>query len=131
MTEIPIGRWDSAKQDVVERWRRILECIDAKDDRGVLGLASARDRFCEEAIADMNASFTDPGGGASGYEGLPVRGSKPGTHCFFCRAYLEAGGCLGVLDAMERAVFEKRWGDARELALGYVSRIERLDPERV
>jgi hypothetical protein len=127
MTEMPAGRWESAKRDVVERWRRIIECIDARDDRGAIGLASARDRFCEEAIADMNKGFADFDGGEPMLHSVPARGSKPGTHCFFCRAFYESGGCLGALDEMERAVFEKRWDEAREVALRYISRIELLD----
>jgi hypothetical protein len=125
MMEMRTGRWESAKRDVVERWRRILECVDARDDRGVMGLMSARDRFCEEAVADMQGALHDIG------EIVPAQGAKPGTHCHFCKGFVEDGGCLGALDEMERAVLEKRWDDARGLALGYIDRIERLEVERV
>lgn len=125
------GRWESARKEVLARWHEILERINAHDERGVLGLAAARDRFCDEAVAardDANARL----GPSSSSESDPVfdfpaQGSAVGGHCYFCRGFIDVGGCLGVLDEMERAVDEKNWADARRIAEGYISRVESMN----
>jgi hypothetical protein len=127
MKETQAGRWEIAKRDVLARWNQILERINAHDDRGVLGLAAARDSFCDEATAARDAADArlEPPSSNELFA-FPARGNAIGGHCYFCRGFLDAGGCLGVLDEMERAVCEKNWSDARRIAEGYIARVESL-----
>ena len=127
MIEIGSGRWENARREVIERWRQILERIDARDERGVVGLVSARDQFCDEAVADMNEGFSRLEDGSPAIASTPARGTAAGTHCYFCKGFIENGGCLGALDDMELAVYEKRWEDARSLAREYIAKLESLE----
>jgi hypothetical protein len=123
-------RWETARQDVLARWHEILERINAHDDRGVLGLAAARDKFCDEAIAtraDADARLGPAPSESDPLFAFPAQGDAIGGHCYFCRGFVDAGGCLGVLDEMERAVYEKNWADARRIAEGYISRVESMN----
>ncbi|HEU4401635.1 MAG TPA: hypothetical protein VFT43_05970 [Candidatus Polarisedimenticolia bacterium] len=119
-------RWDKARRQLVGRWRRILERIDAHDEGGVLELANVMDEFCDEAIVLRDA--------AGGKDAQPERGFRTpgaaglaGTRCLFCRGFAELGGCLGLLGEVNEAVMKGRWEAAHHLAEGYISRLESLD----
>ncbi len=102
-------RWDRARQEVIGRWRTILERIEAGDEGGVLELSNGMDEFCDEAIALKSKAAS---------------GADAGTRCLFCRGFLEMGGCLGLLGQVNQAVLSGKWEVARGLAEDYIVRLE-------
>ena len=99
-------RWSRARTEVMRRWERIIERIQARDEAGVMALANVMDEFCEEAIAD--------------------RHGEPGNRCLFCKGFIESGGCHGILIDLNRAVLAGRWDEAKSAAEGYLRRLGTL-----
>ena len=137
MGDIERGRWEQARVDVLQRWRRILSRLEAFDEPGALELANVMDEFCEEAIFSREASP----GGHPGQMGpllkLPTAGAPRGSRCLFCRAFAEMGGCFGMLEEFNQAILKKRWGRARNVAESYIRLLEGMkldtaskDPQR-
>src|SRR6266496_3782138 len=56
MTDSRPQRWERARQDVLKRWTKILNRIEARDEPGLLALANVMDEFCEEAVLAREAS---------------------------------------------------------------------------
>ena len=110
MTNGKTERWNTARAGVIDRWRRIIDRIDARDEAGVMALANVMDEFCEEALVE--------------------RGQQSGSRCLFCEGFSESGGCHGVLIDLNRAVLGGRWDAARTLAEAYIARLESLDFDR-
>jgi len=119
-------RWEKARLAVIDRWRQIIERIEAQDEGGVLRLSNVMDEFCQEAIAAREALTPGEsriGAGAvkdDGVASLEVR-------CVFCRGFADGGGCLSMLDEFNRAVMNRRWTRAKELAEDYIGTMRRLD----
>ncbi len=126
MSDADAGRWDKARRQLVGRWRRILERIEARDEGGVLELSNVMDEFCDEA----NALRAEADRGAFPPEGAyktPGAAGLAGTRCLFCRGFAELGGCLGLLGKVNQAILSGRWEGARRLAEGYIVRLESMD----
>jgi hypothetical protein len=107
MTNANAERWNAARAGVIDRWHRIIDRIEARDEAGVMALANVMDEFCDEALA--------------------TRGQQVGSRCLFCEGFSESGGCHGVLIDLNRAVLGGRWDAARTLAEAYISRLESID----
>jgi hypothetical protein len=127
MTDSRLQRWEKARQGVLERWTKILNRIEARDEPGVLALANVMDEFCEEAVLAREVSA-----GGRRNEGEPVpkiltSGAPAGSRCFFCRGFLDIGGCFGLLDELNQAVMKGRWERARSVAVAYIGRLETLN----
>jgi len=103
MDRVQSDRWERARTEVMHRWERIIERIQARDEGGVMALANVMDEFCEEAITD--------------------RHGEQGSRCLFCKGFTESGGCHGMLIELNRAVLAGRWADAKTLAEGYLARL--------
>ena len=120
-------RWETARDEVIRRWRKILERVAARDEGGALALANVMDEFCEEASeARRRAEKPDlaaPAAGAAPLLDEPVR-------CQFCRGFTEMGGCFGLLGEFNRAVLGRRWELARRLVENYLQRLESVDLSR-
>lgn len=126
MNDAEKERWERARVMVIDRWRQILDRIEAQDEGGVLRLANVMDEFCEEAIAARQASTgTDKEMDEERGDAL-VAGSTE-IRCRFCRGFIETGGCLGLLDELNRAVLNRHWDTARELARGFITTLEGMD----
>ena len=127
MKDNALNRWETARQGVLDRWRTILSRIDVRDEPGVLALANVMDEFCEGAALSREIS----GGGGQGTSGPPLKiltaGAPAGSRCFFCRGFLDIGGCFGLLDEVNRAVTRGDWIKARSVAETYVVRLEAMN----
>lgn len=111
--------WDFARVELIRRWQEVVAQIEARDEGGVLALTQEMDEFCDLALVGRDeASAT-----ASLRETAPAPGE---TRCLFCRGFLEAGGCLGVLQALNHAVLAGLWEDARVIAERYVLHLRSL-----
>ncbi len=123
-------RWNTARLELIERWRRILQRIDARDEGGVLVLANVQDEFCEQAIEAREGAggAVEP---AAPLLKLPLAGTLAGTRCLFCRGFAATGGCLGLLNELNQAVLARRWEVARRLAEGYIERLQTIDLEEL
>ncbi len=127
MKDSALNRWETARTGVLDRWRTILSRIDVRDEPGVLALANVMDEFCEEAALSREIS----GGGGHGTSGPPLKiltaGAPTGSRCFFCRGFLDIGGCFGLLDELNRAVTRGDWVKARSVAETYIVRLETMN----
>jgi hypothetical protein len=125
------ARWGKARNEVVDRWRSIVDRIEARDEGGVLTLSGVMDEFCDEAATDTILSIGEPlpKDASSTLSHLPPV-SKVGDQllgrCLFCRGYEELGGCQGVTDELNRAVQSGRWDYARKVAQDYIDRLMSL-----
>jgi hypothetical protein len=126
MTKFEGDHWEEARVRVITRWKEILNRIEARDEGGVLGLSNVIDEFCEEAIADRLEVLR--GQAPTATDLLKFSGSPAsiGTRCLFCRAFLEAGGCFGLLATLNSSVMSGKWDEAREVAESYLKRVESM-----
>lgn len=119
-------KWEMARQELIHRWRLILERIEARDEGGVLALANVMDEFCDEAIAERAVRACSVGGAAkSSPKAGPSAGQATGR-CVFCRGFAETGGCFGILGELDRRVLNGLWDEARQVALRYVQLLESM-----
>jgi len=118
-------RWTRARHELLDRWRRIVERIDARDEGGTLYLANAMDEFCDEAIRTREAGGPAPARPAG--PGTAAAAPDAGTRCLFCRGFIEEGGCFGLLQEINRAVLSRQWDTARCLAEGYIDRLKAME----
>jgi hypothetical protein len=129
MTVASEDRWELARRQMVGRWRRILEQIEARDEGRVLELSNVMDEFCDEAMTARGSAAGSPGAALQAGFKVPGPAGLKGTLCLFCRGFVEIGGCLGVLGELNRAVLGGHWGTARRLAEQYIVRLESLHLE--
>lgn len=126
MTSSAARRWEDARQEMLKRWRRILQKIDARDEGAVLALANMMDEFCEVAVEERKAaadSLDDP---AVPVLKFPSDANLSGR-CAFCRAFVSMGGCFGPLHALNKAVLDRSWIAARKVAEEHLQRLLALD----
>jgi hypothetical protein len=127
MTESAQDRWEKARQEMLTRWRAILNRIDAHLGPEVLAMANVMDEFCEEAMLSREASI----GGRLIASGpllkIATSGAPIGSRCLFCRGFLSIGGCFGLLDEFNQAVVKKRWDRAHWVAETYIHRLENMN----
>ena len=102
-------QWDLARVELIRRWQDVLAQIEARDEGGVLALSQEMDEFCDLAMAGRDETRA----ALRKRETAPAPGE---TRCLFCRGFIEAGGCLGALQALNHAVLAGLWDDAREVA---------------
>ncbi len=108
-------RWERARRQVIARWRQILEGIEAEDEGRIAEPLNSMDEFCDAAMQARD-------------EPHATTGSAPAAvRCRFCRGFPEAGGCLGLVEKMNRAVHLRRWSEAREMARAYLDHLEIAD----
>jgi hypothetical protein len=114
------NRWEKARVELIARWRKVLERIEARDEGGTLELIDVMDEFCDQAIADRGRGgpprVADPQAIAPGSTEFAGR-------CLFCRGFADAGGCFGIVELLNRAVLAGRWEAARTLAAEYLDRL--------
>ncbi len=111
--------WEFARVELIRRWQDVLAQIEARDEGGVLALTQEMDEFCDLALVGRDAARA----AVASREPAPAPGE---TRCLFCRGFIEAGGCLGALQALNHAVLAGLWEDAREIAERYVLRLRSL-----
>jgi hypothetical protein len=102
--------WETARRQVLTRWRDILERIRNQDEGGALELINTMDEFCDEA--DRSRESVQEGAG---------------SRCVFCRSFIEHGGCFGLLGEINRAVLHGKWKVAHGLATTNIKRLEAAD----
>ena len=76
-------RWDRARIEVIERWRRVLERIQAHDEGEILSLTTEMDEFCDEAINTRIQA-------AAAADGPAKSEARPDLNepmCHFCRGF--------------------------------------------
>jgi len=120
-------RWNTARSEVIARWRQVIERIEARDEGGALALTTEMDEFCDEAIAERTRK-DHPAGGTG--DAPPIaRGpaGQPEQMCHFCRGFIQYGGCAGLTQDFNRAVLSGEWDKARSLAEGYIDRLQGMD----
>lgn len=122
-------QWDRALQEMVRRWRLILEKIDLHDEGAILALANMMDEFCEVAVMERRAASSDRDDPAVPVLKFPPDDAMRGR-CVFCRAFVSLGGCFGPLHALNKAVLERRWAIARRVAEEHLDRLRTLDFSR-
>jgi hypothetical protein len=122
-------RWEVARLRMLERWRSVLHKIDQRDATAVLALANVMDEFCEQAAADRDKATGDRLDPAVPLLKFPSTSAIAGR-CVFCRAFQQMGGCFGVLHALNLAVLDRRWPDARRTAEEYLERLQAMDLAR-
>jgi len=126
MTDIQQNRWERARQEVLERWSKILGRIAAHDEPGVLALANVMDEFCEEAVLVREASAGSRVDASGPALKVLTSGAPAGSRCLFCRGFVDVGGCFGLLDELNQAVMKGRWDAARMVAETYMRRLETM-----
>ena len=119
-------RWETARLRMLERWRGILRKIDGRDSPAILAMANVMDEFCEEAVAERNRATGGRVDPAVPLLKFPSTAAIAGR-CVFCRAFQQMGGCFGVLHALNQAVLDLRWADARRVAEIYYDRLLAID----
>lgn len=129
MNETDLERWEKARLAVIDRWRQIIERIEAQDEGGVLRLSNVMDEFCQEAIAAREAlSQGELGAGEGALKGAGAASLE--VRCLFCRGFADSGGCLSMLDDFNRAVLNRRWSSAKQLAEGYIGALQQMNLSR-
>jgi len=108
--------WDQARVELIRRWQDVLAQIEARDEGGVMALTQEMDEFCDLAMAGRTEARAE-----LQRETAPAPGE---TRCLFCRGFMDAGGCLGALQALNHAVLAGLWEDARDIAERYVHRLQ-------
>jgi hypothetical protein len=127
MSQTEGERWETARGEVIRRWRKILERVAARDEGGALALANVMDEFCEEASEERRTA--EPHGVAIPAAGAALLPDDP-VRCQFCRGFTEMGGCFGLLGEFNRAVLGRRWELARRLVENYLERLASADLSR-
>jgi hypothetical protein len=127
VAELSRDRWVRARAVVVDRWRQILDRIEARDEPGTLALANALDEFCEEAMLAREAASAGQRQGNGPILKISTSGEPAGSRCLFCRGFIESGGCFGMLDELNQAVLHGRWADARRVSELYIDRLQSLN----
>jgi len=124
MTSMTLKRWETARQQMVRRWEEIVRRVEARDAGAVLALANVLDEFCELATIERQAAA---GGDDAAVPVLkfPSDAALSGR-CVFCRAFVSHGGCFGPTHALNRAMLDHRWDDARRVASEQLERLRRL-----
>ena len=111
-------QWDQARVELIRRWQDVLAQIEARDEGGVMALTQEMDEFCDLAMAGREQARA-----TLQREAKPAVGE---TRCLFCRGFMDAGGCLGALQALNHAVLAGLWEDARDIAERYVHRLQAM-----
>jgi hypothetical protein len=126
MTRQDVTRWEAALQEMLKRWRLILEKIDGRDRGAVLVLANLLDEFCELAAAERKALVSNRDDPA-----IPVLKFSPDQdvtgRCAFCRAAQGLEVCFDSLHALNRAVLDGQWSAARRVAEERLARLQGLE----
>ena len=119
-------RWNRARLAVIERWRQVLERVEQRDEAGALAAANTLDEFCQEAMLVRESSSGSARSGKGLILKISTSGEAIGSRCCFCRAFIETGGCFGILDGLNQAVLHRRWADARRVAQLYIDRLHEV-----
>ena len=97
--------WKEAQGDVLRLLVDVRKLVDTKDESGVLELINQQDAFCDQAKADQSSKGQGDAESA----------------CHFCQGFIQGGGCLGRLDAIDHAVLHV---GSKNLAEGVVAVVE-------
>ncbi|HKQ96507.1 MAG TPA: hypothetical protein VJV75_01400 [Candidatus Polarisedimenticolia bacterium] len=108
MTLTEEERWEEARRAVVRRWRTTLDRVEARDEIGTLQIVNTTDEFCREAMRLRSAA------------GEPASGSR----CLYCREFVESGGCLGIVGALNHLVLNGGWELAARLVRERIAALE-------
>jgi hypothetical protein len=125
MTSMNLERWEAARQQMVRRWEEIVRRIDARDEGRVLALANLLDEFCELAAVERQAAAANRDDPAVPVLKFPPDDSLSGR-CVFCRAFVSLGGCFGPTHALNKALLNRSWPDARRIASEQLDRLRAL-----
>ena len=128
MTPMTARRWETARQQMIRRWEEILRRIDARDEGAVLALANMLDEFCEVAAVERQAAAGDRDDPAVPVLKFPPDAALSGR-CAFCRAFVSLGGCFGPTHALNKAILDHRWENARQVAGEQLERLRTLSLE--
>jgi hypothetical protein len=120
-------RWNTARSEVVARWRQVLERIEARDEGGTLVLTTEMDEFCDEAIAERTKTDLPAGGAQKPPPSGQAAPGQPEQMCHFCRGFIQYGGCAGLTQEFNRAILSGDWDKARALAEGYIGRLQGME----
>jgi hypothetical protein len=120
-------RWNTARSEVVARWRQVVERIEARDEGGTLALTTEMDEFCDEAIAERTTTDLPAGGEQKPPPSGQAAPGQPEQMCHFCRGFIQYGGCAGLTQEFNRAILSGDWDKARSLAEGYIGRLQGMD----
>ena len=128
MSPMSLRRWETARQQMIRRWEEIVRRIDARDEGPALALANMLDEFCEIAAVERQAAA-----GRRDDPAVPVLKFPPDAalsgRCVFCRAFVSQGGCFGPTHALNKAMLDHRWEEARRVAAEQLERLRRLSFE--
>ena len=125
MSPMSLKRWEMARQQMVRRWEEIVRQIDARDEGRVLALANMLDEFCEVAAVERQAAAGNRDDPAVPILKFPPDDSLSGR-CAFCRAFVSLGGCFGPTHALNKAMLNRKWPDARRIAGEQLDRLRTL-----
>jgi hypothetical protein len=125
MTTMSLKRWEAARRQMVRRWEEIVRLIDAHDEGRVLALANMLDEFCEVAAVERQAAAANRDDPAVPILKFPPDASVSGR-CAFCRAFVSLGGCFGPTHSLNRALLDRRWDAARQVASEQLDRLRAL-----
>lgn len=102
--------WGEAQKAVLERLAQVRQHVGSQDEGAVMALISQQDAFCDEAR--LRRSATAP--------------SSDEPLCSFCEGSIQSDGCLGRLEAIDRAVLDGRWEEAAALVDEYIDWVKGL-----
>ena len=125
MTPMSLKRWEAARQQMVRRWEEIVRRIDARDEGAVLALANLLDEFCEIAAVERQAAAGHRDDPAVPVLKFPSDAALSGR-CVFGRAFVSHGGCYGPTYARNKAILNRRWDSARQVAGEQLERLRAL-----
>ena len=130
MTPMSLERWETARQQMVRRWEEIVRRIEARDELAVLALANMLDEFCAIAAVERQAAIGRRHEPAVPVLKFPADAALSGR-CDFCRAFIRHGGCFGPTHALNKAMLDRRWNEARRVAAEHLERLRTLAFEPV
>jgi hypothetical protein len=105
-----MATWKEAQGEVIGLLAEVRTLVDAEDESGVLELINQQDAFCDKAKERQAMVSSEPGE----------------TRCNFCEGYIQSGGCMDRLGAIDHAVLHGEWETAGRLVDEYSDWVKSL-----
>ena len=108
-----MATWKEAQGEVLGLLVEVRRRVDAQDESGVLALINQQDAFCDEAKKRQPKPSRDAGE----------------SQCHYCEGYIQGGGCMGRLGAIDNAVLHGEWETAGRLVDEYSDWVKGVNVE--
>lgn len=102
-------RWDEARDETLNTWRRIRASIGEASDVDLLTEINAVCALCERAEEEQHAH------------------GEEGSRCDYCVAFQQFGGCYGATREMSERVAMGDLDGLRELVDDFIGRLQAIE----